>query len=486
MKPSRLLILLLILTLLPISGYAIDFGFYINNRTVLKYDKGSTHEVHAEQKDMFSIWMSHHFQENFFVKIKGHLELGTEYNKTLNEYQFLPTGDIDTFLIGGKIKLENSTAQYFSFQVGRIFFTDFTREIAFTPLDGFQFSLGFEQVDLSVTTGYTGLVYDWSNTMRMSYNDAVINQDWSLNKSYNSPSSEKGVKDYSAYHGPPRFIGNIEVKAPSIFKGQDLYFSLMGQADLWQQVASTVTVKDATEQNADGGTPVHTLYSTLGLKGAITAAVYYNVFASFGTGVYYEYLENADSATGYSYQPKGIASGLIGVDIEGLIEKALFSKVGFSFRYASGESGNDEYYGMTSDGKSNSLFIPLNVRKNNLVFNPLMSNLITMGLNYSFKPFSSTNNEYMKNFMIAAEIKTFLRGSETAISEEYIMDSTVLSEPGSSFYVGTELDILVNIISISDFNLFFTTGVFFPNEAAFVDGFDKPRLETELNFSISL
>ena len=270
------------------------------------------------------------------------------------------------------------------------------------------------------------------------------------------------------------------MKAPSLFKGQDLYFNILAQADLWQLLADGVTSNGSINENFAGGSPIHTMYTGLGLKGAITSKIYYNFFGYFGTGVYYEYLADSASSTGFSYQPRAITSGLVGLDIEGYIQKALYSRIVLSGRYSSGDAGNDDFYGMNSDGKSNSTFLPLNVKQNNVVFNPMMSNISTVGVEYSFKPFSKVDNQYLKNFMLGASVKTFLKSSDSSISEVIIANN--VSHP----YLGTELDFLFNLITISDFNLYITTGVFFPYEEAFVDGYNEPRVEAELNFSISL
>jgi len=468
-------IILLFTLIIPTTLSAIDFGFYLNNNSTLIYDKGNDTEIKAEQRDMLSFWMSTFINEDFYFKVKAHLEIGTQLDPTSSEYKFLPLGDIDTFMFGGKIDLENSKANYFSFKVGRMFFSDFTQELAFTPIDGFSLGTGFDAVELSIVAGYTGLIYNWSNTQRMSYNDATLSQSWGTDPSEN-------YSAYAALHGAPKFIGNIEIKAPSLFKGQDLYFNILAQADLWQFLANKkVSLKGEVNENFEGGSPVHTIYAGTGLRGAITSNIYYNLFGYFGTGVYYEYLADNASATGFSYQPKAITSGLLGFDIEGYIEKALYSRIAFSARYSSGDKSNSDFYAMDSGDNTNSTFLPLNVKQVNTVFNPMMSNISTLGLEYSFKPFSKIDNRLLENFMIGASIKTFMRSSTGAISEVSITEAGY-TKP----YLGTELDFLINLITISDFNLFLTTGVFFPNGEAFIDGYNEARVEAELNFSISL
>ncbi len=148
--------------------------------------------------------------------------------------------------------------------------------------------------------------------------------------------------------------------------------------------------------------------------------------------------------------------------------------------YASGEKSNTNYFDMKSDKAFSSLFIPISGVKNNLVFNPTLSNLITLGLSYTFKPFANIDNEYLKYFLIGTEVKSFVRGSQAGISEQFTMTGS------NQWYVGTEWDILVNLITLSDFTLFVSTGTFFPNATEFQPGFEKPRLEAELNFSIKL
>ena len=184
MKTIKNLIMITFLSLiLPATLSAFDFGFYLNNRTGLVYNQDSdnsagTIKLKAEQRDMISLWLSTFIKEDFYIKVKAHFEFGTQLDTSVNEYKFLPIGDIDTFIFGGKINLNNSKANYLSFKLGRMFFKDFTSELAFTPIDGLNLGIGFDDLEINLTAGYTGMIYNWSNTQRMSYNDVVLNQDW--------------------------------------------------------------------------------------------------------------------------------------------------------------------------------------------------------------------------------------------------------------------------------------------------------------------
>ncbi len=474
------LIILLILLIIPFIAFSFDFGFSINNRTILKSntseDPANKVPNTVEEKLYAGLWLNHYFDESLYIKVSAHAEIGADYFETTEDYGFLASGDIDSFVLGGKYHLKDSSLTYVDFQVGRQFFSDFSQEVAVTVMDGAKVGFGNTKYQYEIAVGYTGLVYNWSNTIKMGINDVNATQSWS--KGITDAAQKTAMDEFSSLHGSPRLLGNFQLRVPELFLGQSLYFNLLGQLDLWPYLSEDNLVKEGdTVKNNEYGSAINTLYAGLGLRGAITSYLYYNAFAYVSTGAYLD-IENESK----SYQNKAILSGLVGFDLYAYIYEALYSRITFSARYASGDSNKQgkNYFDMTTTGSFNTQFNPLVQQQLNTVFNPLMSNLATLSLSYSFKPFSGFDNIYLQDFMIEASAKSFLRGSSAAISEAFV--KTEASTP----YLGTELNVMCTLLNISDFSLFLATGVFFPHADAFTANYDKPRLETELNFTIHL
>lgn len=479
-KSLRLSTFLLLFLLTPFFLCAFDIGLIINNRTTLHHDKGREHATYAEERLFLNLYMNHYFQENYFFKAQGHFDLEIHYNHTKKEYQVFPLGNLDRFLIGGTAFTNGKHIRAIDFQIGRQLFSDFSQEVAHLIMDGASIGFNTEQARISLALGYTGLVYSWINYHNMNAADATTVQRWNYPATATSDKQKQFFDSFVALHGAPRLIANLEVKAPSLFEGQNLYFGALAQIDLWNYFNDTVVKPKQTVKSESDITPMHTLYTGVGLQGFASQYFSYNLFAYFGTGVIYNYAADSNSATGFSYQPQGIASGLVGLDLDAYIPQALYSHFNLNVRYASGDKENSNFYDYSNNTKALTKFTPVNSPTTNMVFNPSLSNLVTVGANYSFKPFSTLNNHYLDNFLIGLGFKSFLKASEGALSTQSQMNST--HQP----YVGTELNVLMNLITISDFSLMATTGVFFPNAELFIDGLKGPRVEAEINFSFKI
>lgn len=467
--------------LIPLLSFSFDFGFGINNRTIYKHNAASAlpeaarHAV--EEKALFSLWMNHYFDEHLFLQTTAHAMLGTDYFNEFNRYAFLASGDIDAFYLSGKYALSDPSVSYVDFKIGRQFFSDFSKEVAVTVLDGVTVGFGNEKARYRFTGGYTGLLYNWSNTISMGLNDINARQTWAAGREASDPQAQS-LNRYSALHGSPRLVGEFEVRLPELFKGQQLTLNLLGQADLWPALTDAPLVqKGDTVKNPFYGSPIHTLYAGLGLAGPITADLYYRAFGYFETGHYYDIANSS-----HAYQAKAFTAALLGFDLTGYIPNSLSSSLSFSSRYASGDSRGKRthYYDLTTEGATNTQFIPLVRQQLNTVFNPVLSNLLTFALSYSFKPFSSLSNPYVNDFMLSTGVKTFLRGSKAPVS-----DLTVKGK-ADSYYLGTEWNVGLTLLNLSDFNMGVSTGVFFPHADAFIENHNQPKLESEFRFTIHL
>lgn len=480
MKRTIQFVALLSFLATPFFLNAFDIGLIVNNRTTLHHDKGREHATYAEERLFLNLYMNHHFQENYFFKAQGHFDLEVHYNHTQKKYQVMPLGNLDRFLIGGTSFINGSRLRAIDFQIGRQFFSDFSHEVAHLIMDGATIGFSGESSHVSLSLGYTGLVYYWINSHNMSLADVSLAQRWDAPASANTEEQKNAFNRFVGLHGAPKFIANLEVKAPSLFSGQNLYFNVLAQADLWNCFNDRVVKKGKTTKEDSDITPMHTLYTGVGLQGFATQYFAYNLFAYLGSGFIYNYASDANSATGYSYQPQGILSGLVGLDLDAYIPQALYSHFNIAFRYASGDKENTDFYDYSNNTKALTKFTPVNSPATNMVFNPSLSNLVTVGASYSFKPFSTLNNHYLDNFVLGLGFKSFIKASDGALSTQYQMTDVNQS------YVGTELNVLMNIITISDFNLMTSFGTFFPNADLFIDGLKGPRMEAEINFSFKI
>lgn len=412
-NPLKKILLIAILSLLTVLSFGLDFGGNIDNVTI--FSNSSSSDFY--QQDKLSVWISTELSTNLDFLAQGSYTFSTE-----EPYYF----DLDFLNVSGE------GTSPFRYTVGRFYSSDFTGKILNHKLDGISLIFDSPKGILSITAGYTGMLFTDSSSVIMSKAD------------------ESDSTDEDVIFAAPRLIGGMNLLLPESFFRQDLNISFWLQKDLR---GKTNLVSEGTLLLSDKGGTLDTQYTGLGLNGPIVPSLYYDTFAYLGTGTTMSYINGS-----YSY--KSILSFLSGFGLRYYAEELLFSKLAFDFLYSSGDSDYtiDFTEGNTDD--TANIFRSISRPYFALIFSPQIGNIFMGQLSYSIKPFSYTDNKALTNIQTEIKASGFFRSSTGQISE------AGLDPDSDELYLGTEIDSTINFRPFSDFGLSISGGIFLPNTAS--------------------
>ncbi len=415
--PRVFLLVFLCLSLGAVQSFGIDFGGIIDEATTLS----STIPAYFYQKDKLSLWLDAPFSEQLSLSLQG------SYTYSIDRPYFF---DLDF------LKLEGRGISFFNFTLGRFRASDFTGYILDHNLDGLQLGLNLPFANVSVTFGYTGLLFKQSSTVLISQADSG------------------DAANADAILSPPRLAGMVDIFFPEPFLRQDINLTYLFQVDLRPE--DNLTRAGETAASSKGGR-LNTHYFGLGLSGPIVLPLYYDTFFYLGTGTTLSYLPDAASGTGSSYQYATILSYLFGGGLRLYLEEALFSRIELKSIFSSGDADyNSSFLEGNTSGLAN-MFIPVSRPDLSVVFTPQLGNIFLVELSYSLKPLSRTGYSALENMQTMLKAVTFFRPTTGPISEPEI-DST-----SKALYLGTEIDGIVNFRPFSDLGIALSVGVFIPN-----------------------
>ncbi len=412
----------------------LDFGGSINNKSILSYSE----ELNGYTETGLSLWLTADLGDT--IKL---MSQGSYTYSTVKPYLF----ELDF------LNIKSETDSLFSYTVGRLWTADFSGYIFSHTMDGATAKLNFPTALVSITAGYSGLLFKDSSSVIISKAD----QSDQLNS--------------EVMFAAPRIIGGLDLLLPELFLTQDLNLSFWMQMDMR---AGSELLDEGPQLPSVKGGKLHTQYSGIGLKGPLASSLYYDTSFFLGTGKTLSYIDAA-----YSYE--NIISFFGAFGLRYYTRDRFYSKAGFKFIYSSGDSDYSEFTeGNTEGGSTN--FIPITRSNFAQIFSPLPGNIFLAQLNYSIKPFGSGKNKKLQNIQTELKASGFFRSTTGEISEPGI---NPLSD---SLYLGTEIDAVINFRPFSDLGIALSGGVFLPNtssDGAFLASERDVELSGKAEFSFS-
>lgn len=407
----------------------LDFGGSINNKSIISYSY-LEEELSDYSETGLSLWLTADLSDT--IKL---MSQGSYTYSTVKPYLF----ELDFLNIGSE------TESLFSYTVGRLWAADFSGHIFSHTLDGVTAELNFPTAILSMTAGYSGLLFTDSSTVVIS-------------KADQSDQSSSEV-----IFAAPRLISGLDLLLPELFMSQDLNLSFWMQMDLR---AESDLLSEGPQAESSKGGKLHTQYSGIGLKGALAPSLYYDTNFFLGTGKTLSYIDAA-----YSYE--NILSFMGTFGLRYYLQDKFFSKAGFKFIYSSGDSDYSEFTEGNTESNSTN-FIPVSRSEFAQIFSPLLGNIFIAQLNYSIKPFGSGKNKKLQNIQTELKASGFFRSTTGKISEPGI------NQFSDSLYLGTEIDAVINFRPFSDLGIALSGGVFLPDTSS-----SGAFLETERNVELT-
>jgi hypothetical protein len=152
------------------------------------------------------------------------------------------------------------------------------------------------------------------------------------------------------------------------------------------------------------------------------------------------------------------------------------SRAGLSFSFATGDDDAVTYYEGNTLGDYNQ-FSPITNGGGGIIFSPGLSNIITANINFSAKPLEGMDIPYVSNTQFVLNAMPFFRAVNGPVSVSGINPSY------AGNYLGTEIDLTVNLRPFSDLGVITQLGYFIPDASAFTAA--DPVFMAKLNISLS-
>jgi hypothetical protein len=397
----------LIIILFFISGilFGLDFGGTITDKSILSWSE----QLGDYRESNLSLWMTTYFGEN----IKFFSQGSYTYSNVI-PYLF----ELDF------LNISSDTGSLFSYRVGRLWTADFSGYIFNHTMDGISAELNYPGAILSLSAGYTGLIFKDSSSVLISKADLS-----------DMSNSEKLLAS-------PRLIGGLDLAFPELFWSQDLNLSFWMQMDM----------RPESDLSSNQGL-LQSQYTGLGMKGALAQSLYYDSALYLGTGKTLSYINTA-----YSY--KNILSFMGSFGLRYYSNDKVYSKTGFKFIYSTGDSDYSADFTEGNTESGSTMFVPISRPGFALIFSPQLGNVFLTQFNYSIKPFAQSTNSKLKNIQTEVKASGFFRSTAGQISEPGI------NPLSNSLYLGTEIDTVVNFRLFSDLGIAVSAGVFLPDTSS--------------------
>jgi hypothetical protein len=436
MKKGILLILFFCCAVLTTPLFSIDLGGTFDNATEFSTNEASG----MYQIVRLRLWLSQGLGTHWNFSMAGNYTFELDY-----PYLF----DIDDLSLKGSWPFIEEGPLLYSTAIGRYNLAEFSSQVLNHKVDGFQFQFHYPRSIISLGLGYTGLIAKHSSTITLSKAD-TNDQD-----------------DSDVLLASPRLLGLLQLQFPEIIEGQDLFLSAVLQKDLHpaDQIIKEGTEEFSLAENMGGY--YDSLFAGLGVKGAITSALHYNIFGYFQTGRTLSYIADEDAVTGYSYQYAPIIAFSGGTELTYYSPDLSYSTFNLAFVYATGDEDSISCIEGNTVGSSN-LFIPISSREQRVIFNPNLSNLFYINAGYTIKPFAILGRGILEKLLIILDGTVFFRALPGKIS-----DPQGLDPDSDSLYLGSEIDFIINFRPFSDLGASLSTGYFIPNngpDGVFIEG----------------
>jgi hypothetical protein len=433
-KTAKVLLITSVLAAALASGLcAFDWGGTLDNSTTLAYTFTDADAL-LFQENKLALWLVIEFTPALGLTVQGSFTY--TYEKPKPEYPYLP--DVDLLNLHGEFPLGTKRMSLLRYTLGRFVLNDFSTHVLSDGIDGLRLDWSTWLANTTLAVGYSGLHFDQSSGINITWAD--------LNN--------------TELFAPPRLIGKLSARFPSLFLNQDLYAAFLMQQD-FRPEDELLSEGPGIEVIGQGG-GLSTQYLGVGLNGTAVSSLYHQIFAYVCTGKSLSYIDG-------EYEYARVLSTLLGAYLRYFNEQLLFTRAELGVLFASGDS--DYAYSVIEGNREGlaTVFVPISNKDLALVFSPRLANLLLLEASYSIKPLQDLQTQ-IKGFV-------FLRPTAGPISD--------LRVTGDGTYLGSEVDAVARYRPFSDLGLALTLGLFFPGQKAFTAEEQDPEFRSRFEISFS-
>lgn len=352
-----------------------------------------------------------------------------------------PKFGIDTLSLAGTVSLLNDPSfQSLDLQFGRISVTDPLGLYLSQTVDGFSLGLLGATSGFSIFGGYTGLIF--KDSVQFSF----------------TPGDQADDGNRANFFAPPRMV--VGLTGTFANESQSVRTSIAGilQGDLRSLVSSERLIPDGA--SAPTGSQDTGLYSTFalvpGFQFTFSPQVFWDIHGVVQAGTTQVLVSE--------YETQTVLSG------SALTRLIWFpsqtNRLLFQVQWSSGDGtyrdSFDEGATLTGARSFLHLYKPLNGPSLGMIFAPKPGNLTWGTIQWSGRPFSKSAGAFGRSASINASVFTFFRNQQGPVSDSRV-SATVVNP-----YLGTELNVGLNVRPFSDLGFGLTGGIFLP--ASFAGG----------------
>jgi len=230
--------------------------------------------------------------------------------------------------------------------------------------------------------------------------------------------------------------------------------SVLAQKDL-NPSSDLISPYTTTSSSTSGGT-LDTQYLTLKAEGPVVKRLFYEAFATLGTGSTLSWVPDSVATQGSSYQYKPIVAFLGGGSLTYFQPEWLNAAFTGRVLFASGDSSaSSAVEGNSSD--LSTLFLPVTTTTLGVVFSPGLSNLIVYQLGGTVKPVPG------QSLVTGLTVLGFQRAVTGVINAPGVLRT------GPS-WLGEEFDLTASWPVVSDVSVTTALGGFAPNSGTYLSG----------------
>jgi hypothetical protein len=400
---------------------AFDFGGYVDNTTgVAKARAGIDAPVELVQSTTVALWLDHRF---------GGWTLDAQ-----GSYRYTPAVpllfDVDRLALGTRTAATEAGAATFGFTVGRTTFTDPTAFVLDHTLDGLTARVGRSHGSYEIGIATTALLQKPTNGIILSEPDAA------------------DLDDPSVLFAPPRVVTSLRYRGLEVVAGQDLVLGVMIQEDLRRQSELTPVGTELPDPTAGGR--VDTQYVTLGFSGALGPGLFHRTYYVLNSGRRLAYVASDTSGTGAWYQYEAFLAHAAATEVAWFLPDVLNSRARLFGLFSTGDSGwSDRFVPLTSSSFSD-------------VFTLEPDNSAHLGISYSMRPLTELGTDILQTEL--RSVSYFRSTGGGAVSEPAV-------DPAKTgAYVGTDINLVLTLVPLSDLRFVLKTGAFVPNASVMTAG----------------
>jgi hypothetical protein len=323
--------------------------------------------------------------------------------------------DLDSLTLSRESDASAGGAATFGVTFGRSNFRDATGYVLNHTLDGALLRVAGARSVFSVVVGTTAALQKPTNQIILS------------------PLDVEDLSNPDKLFAPPRLIVTAEYELIDVLAAQSITLGATAQEDLRPAAELTPVGRiENPEPNAAG--KVDTQYLTLAVNGAIAQGLFHETYYTFNSGRYLADLDPAPAVGDFAYQ--SFAGHMAGTELTLFLPDVLNSRARLFGQWSSGETS------------WSNTFVPLSPSSYSDVFSLQPGNSAHIGLSYSVRPLAATGADILQ-----AELGT-----------------VAYFEGGGTGYVGTDIDVSLTLVPLSDVRLVLKNGVFVPNASVVSTG----------------